>query len=34
MSRASHTPVPFWLDMNMTEITAWIEDINAAAKQK
>ena len=28
------TPVPFWLDMNMTEITAWIEDINAAAKQK
>lgn len=30
----TYTPVPFWLDMNMTEITAWIEDINAAAKQK
>lgn len=25
---------PRTLGMNMTEITAWIEDINAAAKQK
>ena len=34
LAQATYTPVPFWLDMNMTEITAWIEDINAAAKQK
>ena len=35
LAQATFTPVPFWLDMTATEITAWIEDINAAtAEQK
>lgn len=34
MSRASHTPVPFWLQMPIRRLFAWIETINEVEKKK
>ena len=34
MSRASHTPVPFWLQMPIRRLFAWIETINEVEKEE
>lgn len=34
MSRASHTPVPFWLQMPIHRLFAWIETINEVEKEE
>jgi hypothetical protein len=34
MSRASHTPVPFWLKMPIRRLFAWIETINEVEKEE
>ena len=34
MAQATFTPVNFWLDMNTTEITAWIREINAVTAEQ
>lgn len=34
LAQATFTPVNFWLDMNTTEITAWIREINAVTAEQ
>jgi len=34
MSRASHTPVPFWLQMPIRRLFNWIETVNEVEEEE
>lgn len=33
LNRATHTPIPFWLEMTPPEMGKWFESIEAAARK-
>nr|WP_296834686.1 hypothetical protein [uncultured Marvinbryantia sp.] len=33
MSRASHTPIPFWLDMPIVRLFRWIKSANEVSRE-
>lgn len=33
MSRASHTPIPFWMDMPILKFFRWIDSANEVNKE-